>query len=156
MKTQRGATAAGVQVPEGQLAVKKIPWTLEFEPAAAIAVGATWIDTFTVPFRDFVITHMGFTAPSEGFPAGPSTWKIGVEDVGESRTWQPRLFSTTGLIGGNHGISDSPAFELSVPWPVSERGTLRVQIFNDGNFAGTPQLIFHGYLDSARAFREPA
>ena len=155
MRNLQGETAAGVQVGENRLSVQKIPWTLEFEPVAAIAVGATWIDTFTIPFRDFVITHLGFTAPSEGFPAGPSRWKLGVEDVGMSRTWQPRRFSTTALIGGNHGVSDAPAFQLAVPWPVEERGTIRIEIENDGNFAGTPQLVFHGYLDSAPAFRAP-
>lgn len=153
MNSIDGRSAEGVQVPESQLVVLRIPWILEFEPPAAIAVGATWIDTFTIPFLDFVITHLGFAAPSEGFPAGPSRWKIGFEDVGKSRSWQPHLFSTTALIGGNHGIGDQSAFSLSMPWRVAERGTVRIEIFNDGLFAGTPELVLHGYLDSAPPFR---
>ena len=147
------ANGARIAVEEKDLVTQRIPWVLEFEPDADIAVGSTWVDTFTIPFMDFVITHIGFTGPQEGFPGGPSHWNLGVEDVGKSRQWQPHLWSTTALIGGNHGSSDSPAFKMSVPWRVDEKGTLRVQIQNDGAFAGTPKLILHGYLDVSKAFR---
>lgn len=145
--------AARIEVAERDLVTERIPWILQFEPDADIAVGSTWSHTFTIPFRNFVIEYIGFTGPQEGFPAGPSHWNVGIEDVGKSRSWQPHLFSTTALIGGNHGSSDTPAFKLSVPWQVDEKGTIRVQIQNDGAFAGTPKLILHGYLDRAPAFR---
>ena len=137
------------------LVVEQIPWVLEFEPDADIAIGAVWVDTFTIPFLDFVCTHIGFTAPSEGFPAGASRWKIGITDVGNSRNWQPHRWSTTAMIGGNHGMSDSPAFKLSKEWRFTEKQVVRVEIENDGNFAGTPQLILHGYLDSGPPFQRP-
>lgn len=148
------ANGARIQVEEKDLVTKRIPWMLQFEPDADIAVGSTWVDTFTIPFMDFVIEYIGFTGPPEGFPAGPSHWNIGIEDVGQSRTWQPHLWSTTALIGGNHGLSDSPAFKMSVSWRVNEKGVLRVQIQNDGAFAGTPTLVLHGYLDVSPAFRK--
>lgn len=153
MNANNGRPMASVEVAEQDLVTERVPWTLQFRPDADIAVGATWVDTYTIPWRDFVIEYIGFTGPQEGFPAGPSHWNIGLEDVGKSRSWQPHLFNTTALIGGNHGSSDVSAFKMSTPWTVNEKGTLRVQIQNDGAFAGSPTMVLHGYLNVGRAFR---
>lgn len=127
-------------------AMERVPYFIPFEPLVAIAASATGQVDQTVAAQDFVCTKLGFTSPTVGFPATPGRWKVQIQDIGGSRNFQPEGFDLTAVIGGNAGVSDSPATELPVPWVFLEKTTIRVTFEELTGFANLPHLVLVGYL----------
>lgn len=127
-------------------AMARVPYFIPFEPLAAIAALATGQVDRTVAWQDFVCTGMGFTSPTVGFPAAPGRWKIQIQDVGGSRSFQPEGFDVTAAIGTNPGVSDSTPVDLVVPWVFMVKTTIRVTFEELSGFANLPHLVLIGYL----------
>lgn len=131
-------------------AMERVPYFLPFEPLVAIpALGTGQVDQ-TVSWQDFVCTKMGFTSPTVGFPAAPGRWKVQIQDIGGSRSFQPEGFNVTAAIGANAGQSDSAPVELPVPWIFMEKTTIRVTFEELTGFANTPHFLLIGYLTNWR------
>jgi len=124
----------------------RVPWFLPFEPAVPIGALATGIVDQIVAWNDFVCTKIGFTSETVGFPATAGRWKVQMQDIGASQTFQPEGFNITALIGTNSGFSDSAAVDLPVPWPFMEKTTIRVTFEELAGFASIPHLLLIGYL----------
>lgn len=127
-------------------AMEHVPYFIPFEPLAAIAALSTGQVNQVVSWQDFICTKIGFTSPPVGFPAAPGRWKVQIEDIGGSRTFQPEGFDITAVIGGNAGLSDAPAVEMPVPWIFLEKTTIRVTFEELTGFPNTPHLLLIGYL----------
>lgn len=146
-------------IDEKDAMLERQPWWLEFEPQAQVGGGATATVEYTVAWRDFVWTRLGFTSETVGFPAGPGRWKAQIEDVGAQRTMQPFAFDLTAAIGGNFGTSDNTPLENAIPWVFMEKTVIRVQLQNrDPAIAALPSLVMHGFLthwkrEAAKALR---
>ena len=149
---QRGYTVPGTPtqtvypISEKDAAMERVPWLLPFEPAAQIATGATGIVDQVISWQDFVATRIGFTSEPVGFPAGPGRWKVQIQDVGASRSFQPEGFDITALIGGNFGVSDNPNTDMPCPWVFLEKTTVRITFENLAGLAALPHLLLIGYL----------
>lgn len=136
-----------VAITAKDAALERQPFFIQFEPAAAVAGGATATVDWQVAYRDFICTRLGFTSDTVGFPAAQGRWRLTVEDVGAQRTWQPQAFDVTAAIGGNFGLNDERAIELPVPWVFMEKTTIRLQFTNrDPAIPGMPTGILIGYL----------
>lgn len=133
-------------ISEKDAAMERIPQFLPFESAAPIAAGTTAQVDQIVSWNDFIVTKMGFTSPTVGFPAGPGRWKVQIQDIGASRQWQPEGFDVTAAVGANSGLSDSAPVDLPVPWVFLEKTTIRVTFEELTGFANTPHLLLIGYL----------
>ncbi len=124
----------------------RVPQFVPFEPAAAVAALATGIVDQVIAWADFVVTRIGFTSTTVGFPAAAGRWRIQIQDVGASRQFQPAAWNITALIGTNSGFADSPAVDLPTPWVFLEKTTVRVTFEDISGFGGTPHLLLVGYL----------
>lgn len=133
-------------ISEKDAALMHIPYFLPFEPDAVIPTRATGIVDHVVAWNDFVCTKIGFTSETVGFPATAGLWKVQIQDVRASRSFQPEAFNITALIGANSGVSDSPAADMPTPWPFLEKTTIRVTFESIDNFGGIPHLLLIGYL----------
>ncbi len=129
-----------------EAAMERIPQFIPFEPAANIAALGTGQVDQIVSWNDFIVVKMGFTSPAVGFPAGPGRWKVQIQDINASRSFQPEGFDITAAIGANTGVSDSPPVELPVPWIFLEKTTIRVTFEELAGFANLPHLVLIGYL----------
>lgn len=138
---------------ERWVAMAQVPYIIDFTPPAAIAAGGVGLVTFVQAYRNFVVTHIGGTGPPVGIPGGPSRWKIAIRDITGSRNFQPHRWDLTAVIGGNSGVSDSPAFELPVPWLFVEKTSIEVTFENISVHPATPSLVMIGYLDVEAQFR---
>ena len=133
-------------VSEKDAALMHVPWFLPFEPNIPIGALATGIVDQVVSWRDFVCTKIGFTSETVGFPAMAGRWKVQVQDVGASRSFQQEAWNITALIGTNSGFADAPAVNLPTPWPFLEKTTIRVTFEDLSTFGGIPHLLLVGYL----------
>ena len=126
----------------------EVPYFILVDPAAAVAAAATAVVNMTMPPRDFVWTHMGFTSADVGIPAAGPDFRIRMRDVGASIDFTPgNRFRIRAITGTNAGTSDKGAFELSKPWRFKALTTLMAEFENLGGIASTPHLVLHGYLD---------
>jgi len=151
MDARRQGLPGGVGQPlypisEKDAALMHIPYFLPFEPDAAIATRATGIVDHVVAWKDFVCTKIGFTSETVGFPATAGLWKVQLQDVRASRSFQPEAFNITALVGTNSGFADSAAVDMPTPWPFIEKTTIRVTFESIDNFGGIPHLLLIGYL----------
>ncbi len=133
-------------ISEKDAAMMRVPQFLPFEPTPAIAAFATDIVDLVVSWQDFVVTRVGFTSTTVGFPASAGRWKVQIHDVGASRQFQPAAWNITALIGSNSGFADSAAVDLPTPWVFLEKTTIRVTFEDISGFGGTPHLLLVGYL----------
>lgn len=134
-------------ISDKDAAMERVPWFQPFEPPAQIAGGATGNVDAVISWMDFVATKIGFTSETVGFPAAPGRWKIQIQDIGASKSFQPEGFDITALIGGNMGISNNPPVDLPVPWIFLEKTTIRVTFENlDPAIACLPHLLLIGFL----------
>lgn len=134
-------------IDEKDAALERQPQFIEFTTAAQVAGGATGTLDFTVPWRDFVCTGLGFTSETIGFPGAPGRWRLTIEDIGAQKTWQPHPWDVTAVVGGNFGTADSSFIELPVPWLFMEKTTIRIQMENrDAGLACLPTCVLVGYL----------
>ena len=124
---------------EKDAALARIPQFYPFEPAAPIAGLATGQVEQIISWQDFVAVKVGFTSPTVGFPAASGRWKVQIEDIGASRSFQPEGWDVTAAIGVNSGMSDTQPIELPVPWVFLEKTTIRV-IFEE-QYLTNPGLI---------------
>jgi len=131
---------------EKDAAQARQPWFVEFEPGAAVAGGAASQVDYTQGWRDFVATHIGFTSETIGFPATAGRFKVQIQDIQASASFQPAAWNITSLIGGNFGVSDSGAVEIPVPWVFLEKTTIRITFNNITALACLPNLLLYGYL----------
>lgn len=143
-----GVRAGQAITPVDQKGVElaDVPQIIEFEPVAQVAAGATAMVQYTIDVRDFHCTHIGFTSQGVGFPAVGQVFKIGVTDVGASRTFQPHFWNATSTLGTNPATSDHGPLELPVQWVFASKTTVRVEFQNRGTLACTPNLVLIGYL----------
>ena len=134
-------------ISDKDAAMERRPWFLPFEPLVAVLGGATQVEDRIVAWNDFVCTRIGFTSGTLGFPAAPGRWRVQIQDIQASVSFQPEAFDITALIGGNHGISDNPPVDLPVPWVFLEKTTIRVTFENrDPAIPNMPSLLLIGYL----------
>ena len=133
-------------IPANQVKYASIPYFVNIEPLAVVPAGSTVQVEYTVGVRNFIVTSIGFTSSPVGLPAAGQVFKLGIEDVGMSRQFQPDRWNMTAVFGSNPAVSDQPAFELPVPWPFRAHTTIRTEFENIGTLACLPTLVLVGYL----------
>jgi hypothetical protein len=140
------------QITAKDAALARQPFWIPFEPAAAVAGGATATVDWQVAYRDFVWTAIGFTADTVGFPATPGRWRLTIEDVGAQKNFQPAAWDVTAGMGGNFGLNDMMPLNLPVPWVFMEKTVIRLQFTNrDPAIPGTPSCDLIGFLTNWEA-----
>ena len=92
--------------PVDQKGVKlqTVPQFIEIEPAANVVAGSSSRVLYTVGVRDFVLTHIGFTADGVGFPVRGMPFKVAIEDIGAS---PERLKPAALLVPGKKVVAEA-------------------------------------------------
>lgn len=129
-----------------QVMYASIPYFINIEPLAVVPAGSTVQVEYTVGVRNFICTNIGFTSSPVGFPAAGQNFKLGIEDVGMSRQFQPDRWNMAAVFGVNPALADQPAFKLPVNWPFRAHTTIRVEFENIGTLACLPTMVLTGYL----------
>jgi len=126
----------------------RVPYFINIEPLLAVAAGVTSVVQFSVGVKDFIWTDLGFTSAPVGLPAAGQPFKLGMQDIGKSRDFQPAVrWHLTAAIGTNPGVADATPLKLPVPWKFSAKTTISVTFENIGTLACLPTLVLIGFLD---------
>jgi len=150
-QANRGLLGGLYTIDAKDAALERQPFYIEFEPDAQVAAGQTEIVSETISWRDFICTSWGFTSETVGFPATAGRWKLYIEDVAAQKTFQPRAFNPTAVIGGNFGTGDNPSKDMPVPWIFLEKTVIRVQFTSLNGLDCLPTLVMSGYLTNWEA-----
>ena len=134
-------------VDEKGVKLQPVPQFIEMQPPAPVPIGTTSRVLLTVGVRDFVMTHLGFTSDGVGLPIRGQDFRVSIEDIGASRTFQPAPWHITPLTGVDPFVGDQPAFQLPCRWRFESHTTIAVEFTNMGAIACKPRLLLVGFLD---------